>query len=177
MDFRRFFVGVNSRKRNEMKSRALLLIAPIFIFSNCEKPVERTSLTAEQISAVKMEIQSIEDRYAKNVNSKNVDSIMTYYADDAVSYDSNSKPLHGKDEIRESMQELAKGFPKRAGIKYTVMEVFPSGDGSQVIEIGHYKISDPKGVNYGAGNYFSVFEKRNGKYLCIRDIQTPDDTE
>lgn len=160
-----------------MKFRSLLLLASVSVFVNCEKPVERSSMTMDELAALKTEIQKIEDNYAKNVNSKNVDSIMTYYADDAVSYDSNSRPLHGKEEIRESMEELSKGFPKRAGIRYTVTEIFPSGDGNQVIEIGHYKISDPKGVNYGTGNYFSVFEKRNGKFLCIRDIQTPDDNK
>ncbi|WP_290841894.1 DUF4440 domain-containing protein [Flavobacterium sp.] len=160
-----------------MKIRSLLLIASVVVFLNCEKPVERTTLGADELAALKVEIQELEDNYAKNVNSKNVDSIMKYYADDAVSYDSNSQPLHGSLEIRESMEDLSKGFPKRAGIKYTVREVFPSGDGTQVIEIGHYKISDPKGINYGSGNYFSVFEKRNGKYVCIRDIQTPDDSK
>jgi len=160
-----------------MRFRTLLFLALAFSVANCEKPAERETLDAGAITEIKMEIQSIEDRYAKAVNSKNVDSIMEYYADDAISFDSNSKPLHGKDEIRESMKDLSKGFPKRAGIKYTVMEVFPSGDGNQVVEIGHYRISDPKGINYGTGNYFSVFEKRNGKYVCIRDIQTPDDAE
>lgn len=160
-----------------MTIRPLLFIAAALFFANCEKPAERSTMSADELAKLKAEIQALEDNYASNVNSKNVDSIMTYYADDAVSYDSNSKPLHGKEEIRESMQQLAKGFPKRAGIKYTVTEVFPSGDGNQVIEIGHYRISDPKGINYGTGNYFSVFEKRNGRYVCIRDIQTPDDAE
>ncbi|MBD3582264.1 YybH family protein [Flavobacterium selenitireducens] len=160
-----------------MKLKTLPFLALAFGVANCEKPVERVTLDANELTEIKLEIQAIEDRYAKAVNSKNIDSIMEYYADDAVSFDSNSKPLHGKDEIRESMQDLSKGFPKRAGIKYTVMEVFPSGDGTQVVEIGHYRISDPKGINYGTGNYFSVFEKRNGKYVCIRDIQTPDDAK
>jgi len=158
-----------------MKLYTLRILLLAVIFANCEKPAERVSLNADELSALKTEIQALEDNYARNVNSKNVDSILTYYADDAVSYDSNSKPLHGKEEIRESMEDLAKGFPKRAGIKYTVTEVFSSGDGNQILEIGHYRISDPKGINYGTGNYFSVFEKRNGKYVCIRDIQTPDD--
>lgn len=160
-----------------MRFKTLPFLALAFCVANCEKPVERVTLDASELSEIKMEIQAIENRYANAVNSKNIDSIMEYYADDAVSFDSNSKPLHGKDEIRESMQDLSKGFPKRAGIKYTVMEVFPSGDGTQVVEIGHYRISDPKGINYGTGNYFSVFEKRNGKYVCIRDIQTPDDAK
>ncbi|RZJ65378.1 MAG: nuclear transport factor 2 family protein [Flavobacterium sp.] len=160
-----------------MKFRTLLLSAPAMMLLACEKPIERSELGESEISEIKTEIQEIEDRYAIAVNSKNVDSIMTYYADDAISYDSNAKPLHGKEEIRESMEDLAKGFPKRAGIKYTITEIIPSSDGQQVIEIGHYKISDPKGINYGTGNFFSIFHKRNGKYVCIRDMQTPDDNK
>lgn len=160
-----------------MKFRSLLLSTIALTVMACEKPVERAYLDESEISEIRSEIQSIENRYSMAVSSKNVDSIMTYYADDAVSFDSNTKPLHGKEEIRESMEELSKGFPKRAGIKFTVTEILPSSDGKQVVEIGHYKISDPKGINYGTGNYFSVFEKRNGKYVCIRDIQTPDDNK
>ncbi|NMH27757.1 YybH family protein [Flavobacterium silvaticum] len=150
-----------------------VLILPLLVIAaSCTKPVERTEVVGPEV--IRAEIQSLENNYARWVNSKNVDSIMQYYADDAVSYDSNSKPLHGKDEIRESMKELSKGFPEGAGIKYTVMEVYPTSDGQQVVEIGHYRIDDPKGRNYGSGNYFSLFEKRDDKYLCIRDIQTPD---
>lgn len=152
-----------------MKINYLIVFVLLSVFS-CKEPEP----VAISLQSIRSDIETLEKDYARWVNSKNVDSIMQYYADDAVSFDSNSKPLRGKDEIRESMKKLSAGFPKGAGITYTVMEVFPTTDGAQVVEIGHYRIEDPKGRNYGSGNYFSLFEKRDGRYVCIRDIQTPD---
>lgn len=154
-----------------MKNKGLILTL-IALSAACNKPAEQTDL--QNSEAFKADIQFLENDNARWVNSKEVDSMVQYYADDAVSYDSNSKPLHGREEIRESMQSLSRGFENGASIKYTVTEVFPMSDGEKVLEIGHYKISDSRGKTYGSGNYFSLFEKRNGKYVCIRDIQTPD---
>jgi hypothetical protein len=52
--------------------------------------------------------------------------------------------------------------------------VFVSGDGIQVVEIGYYKVVDSANTEINTGNYMSLFEKRNGKYYCVRDMSASD---
>ncbi len=56
----------------------------------------------------------------------------------------------------------------------TTQEVHVSNDGMNVTEIGQFKLVDSTDTKLEGGNYFSVFEKRNGKYVCVRDIAASD---
>lgn len=154
-----------------MKNFIIVLVL-LGLFAACKKPVEQKEVV--DVNAIKTDIQEFENQNAAWINSKNVDSIMQYYADDAISYDSNSKPLIGKEQIRKSMESASKSRSTNTKLTYSVKEVYPSEDGNRIVEIGQYRIQDPNGVNYGSGTYFSILEKRDGKYVCIRDIQTPD---
>lgn len=156
-----------------MKAHVFTVVLATLLLNACSKNKEMVELSPEEIKAIKTEIQELENNYAKAVNEHNVDSIMNYYADDAKSYDYQQHPLNGKDEIRENLLEESTDFSKSSKISYTVKDVLTS-DGFQVVEVGRYEIHDSAGIVFGTGTYFSVFEKRDGKYLCIRDIQTPD---
>ena len=72
------------------------------------------------------------------------------------------------------MKEDIAGFPKGAKIAFAVIDVFPSSDGNQVVEIGSYKMSDVTNIAISSGHYMSLFEKREGKYVCIRDMGASD---
>ena len=55
-------------------------------------------------------------------------------------------------------------------ISFTTNEVFVSNDGLQVVEIGFYKVEDSTNTIVNSGNYMSLFEKRDGKYVSVRDM-------
>ena len=59
-------------------------------------------------------------------------------------------------------------------ISFTTNEVFVSNDGNQVVEIGYYKVVDSTNTAVNTGNYMVLFEKRNGKYVCVRDMSASD---
>jgi len=59
-------------------------------------------------------------------------------------------------------------------ISFTTNEVFVSNDGAQVVELGYYKVTDSTDVPHNTGNYMSLFEKRDGKYVCVRDMSASD---
>ena len=141
---------------------------------SCTSPNQRSEISSAETDEIRNEIQDIENAYAKAVNENNTAAIMSYYAEDAVSYNSDGPPLKGKEAIRTDIRKLSTDFPKTAKIYFMVQEVLPSADKFQVVEIGRYEIKDDAGIAFGSGNYFSLFEKRGGKYLCIRDMQTPD---
>ncbi len=157
-----------------MKITSYFLLAIAFIGISCSKPGERNEISSAETDEIRDEIQTLENAYAKAVNENNTAEIMKYYAEDAISYNSDGPPLKGKDAIRTDIRRLSTDFPKTAQITFTVQEVLPSGDKFQVVEIGRYEMKDASGIAFGSGNYFSLFEKRGGKYVCIRDMQTPD---
>ena len=59
-------------------------------------------------------------------------------------------------------------------ISFKTNEVFVSSDGNQVVEIGSFKVVDSVNNPVNTGNYMSLFEKRNGKYVAVRDMSASD---
>ena len=120
---------------------------------------------------IKKEIQAKEDEFAAVYNSGMLKQI-GYYADDAISYYQNRPPLVGKKAIGEFLAaDLASNSNR---ISFKTNEVFVSNDGNLVVEIGYFKVVDSTNTPVNTGNYMSVFEKRNGKYVTVRDMSASD---
>jgi ketosteroid isomerase-like protein len=139
-----------------------------------EKPLagdtkEGGSVDKEQI---KKEIQAKEDEFAATYNAGVLKDI-GYYADDATSFFQNRPALVGKQEIVEFLKaDLASA--SRNKISFKTSEVFVSNDGNMVVEIGRFTVVDSTNTGVNKGNYMSLFEKRNGKYVCVRDMSASD---
>ena len=154
-----------------MKNKILQggLLAFILILSvACNQEKAKPVIDKEQIKA---EIQAIENKFAAVYTHRNADSI-TYYADSAVSYFVGQEPISGKEAIHRFILEELKDFPQGAKIINEVIEVYVTGDGNNVAEIGAYKRVDSTGKIMQNGHYFSFFAKRNGQYVCTRDMAT-----
>lgn len=159
-----------------MKNKVLiggLLIAFAIFTSACNKKAEEVAATAIDKEKIKMEIQAIENTFAEHYNSRNTDSI-TYYADDAKSFFIGREPIYGKEAILEYLTNDIKGISSGIKFSFTTNEVFVSNDGQMVTEIGAYTLTDSTNTKVDGGNYISLFEKRNGKFVCVRDMATPD---
>lgn len=122
---------------------------------------------------IKKEIQAKEDEFAATYNAGEMKNI-GYYADDATTFAQNKAPLIGKTAIVEYLKANIDSLDKSNKISFTTREVFVSDDGNQVVEIGYYKVVDANNAAVNTGNYMSLFEKRNGKYYCLRDMSTSD---
>jgi ketosteroid isomerase-like protein len=120
---------------------------------------------------VKKEIQEIENKFAAIYTHRNIDSL-TYYADNAVSYFVGQRPVAGKDSIYQFIQEELIYVPEGAKLINETLEIFVTDDGNNVAEIGAYKMVDSTGAILQNGHYFSFFAKRDGKYVCTRDMAT-----
>lgn len=148
----------------------LLTFILIFVVSCSTKKEEIGTIDKEQI---KKEIQAKEDLFAETYNAGKMKNI-GYYAEDAVSFSQNRPPLIGKQEIVEYLADGIDTFAASNKISFTTIEVFPSNDGIQVVEIGQYKVTDSANVVVNSGNYMSLFEKRDGNYVSLRDMSTSD---
>ncbi|MEO7446339.1 MAG: DUF4440 domain-containing protein [Ferruginibacter sp.] len=162
--------------RMQFKIPALLAVS-LFAYSACSSPEEKTEATTEtamtttdsavDLDKVKVEIQAMEDAYAAGEKAKDVGAVAAYYADDAISYNRNEPPSVGMAAIKE---KIGKGFVKDSvnTSVYKVVDLFAQG--TTATEVGSWTRMDPAGKQLENGYYMSYFEKRNGKYQCVRDM-------
>lgn len=147
-----------------------LLLAMVIFSIACTPKVEAPVIDKEEI---KKEIQAKEDEFAATYNAGVLKNI-GYYADDATSFSQNKPPLVGKPAIIEYLKEGLDSSSAGNKISFITNEVFPSSDGIQVVEIGYYKLVDSTNAIINTGNYMVLFEKRDGKYVSVRDMSASD---
>ncbi len=154
-----------------------LLAGTISFLSACNTNQSEPSAVKEEPAAVidkeqiKKEIQAKEDEYAATYNSGILKEI-GYYADDATTYYQNRAPLVGREAIVDFLQSDLKSNSNK--ISFKTNEVFVSNDGNLVVEIGSFKVVDSSNKAVNTGHYMSLFEKRNGKYVSVRDMSASD---
>jgi ketosteroid isomerase-like protein len=140
----------------------------IFIISACStKEKEEEALDMEQ---VKIEIQALEDAYAAGEKAKDAAAVANYYSENAVSYSRNKEPIKGKAAIQESISLSIASDTTGTYNVYKIVDLFAEGD--TAIEVGSWTEFDADGNELQNGNYMSYFEKRDGKYVCVRDMST-----
>jgi ketosteroid isomerase-like protein len=156
-----------------MKNKILSLVfmlCLVSLFWACNQDKElKTEAPVVDKEQVKSEIQALENHFAMIYASRSADSL-SYYADSAISYFSGRNPVEGKAAIHKFIEEELMNYPKGAKIAFETEEIYIGMDGRYVFEIGAYKQTDSTGLVLQNGHYFSLFEKINGKYQCIRDM-------
>ena len=144
---------------------AILIACSAFLISSCSD--EKTASTVD-MDKNKKDIQAMEDAYAAAEKAKDADKIVAYYSDDAVSYGRNRAPEVGKSAIKESLaKRLAEDTTGNTNV-YKVVDLF--GEGNMLVEIGSWTELSPAGAELNKGHYMSYFQKRDGKYVCVRDM-------
>lgn len=156
-------------KNKILKGIVLGIIMTIVIACNPKKEEVAAEPEAVDTEKIKAELQAMENAFADAVNSGKPETIV-YYSEDATSYAQNKSPLVGKTAIDKSIKEENESMPKGGKVTYTVNEVHPSSDGNMVVEFGSYKVVDSTDAVKADGNYMSLFHKKDGKYVCVRDM-------
>ncbi len=152
-------------KRNITNS--LLVGSVTTLLIACNSTPEKPAVAAVDKEQIKKEIQAKEDSFAAVYNSGEMRNI-GYYADDATSFYQNMAPLVGKQAIVEYLKSDLDSNTN--SISFTTNEVFPSSDGNLVVEIGSFKVVDSANMPLNTGTYMVMFEKRNGRYVSVREM-------
>jgi uncharacterized protein (TIGR02246 family) len=158
--------------RKNMRLFGFLALTALLLSACDTKEKEVTVEVAEVIDMekVKTEIQAMEDAYAAGEKAKDADAVAAYYADDAMSYGQNEQPQNGKAAIRDNIaKDIAKDTTGSYNV-YKVVDLFAEGD--TAVEIGSWTKFDADGNQIDNGNYMSYLQKRDGKYICVRDMST-----
>jgi ketosteroid isomerase-like protein len=156
--------------KNKVIKGVLLSYVMSFMFACNAKKAEPAAAVIDK-EQIKKEIQAKEDAFAALYNAGEVKDI-GYYADDATTFYQNRAPLIGKKAIVEFLKSDLNANSNI--ISFTTKEVFVSNDGIQVVEIGQYKVVDSTNTAINTGNYMSLFEKRDGNYVSVRDMSASD---
>ena len=142
------------------------------------KTAESTTMSTTasvDASSLKTDVQAMETAWAEADNARDANAIANFYADDAISMSNNKPSLSGKAAILQDIQDgMAKRSMNRV-VAYDVTDVYP-GDNTAT-EVGKITVKDTTGKVTYTGKYMAVWEKRNGKYVCIRDISNDDAKE
>jgi ketosteroid isomerase-like protein len=163
--------------------KTMLLVAYascVLLFASCKEDEKKetdaavtvTETPKPDLAKIRAEIVAIENAWAAAQNAKDIKTLMAMYADDAVSMPDGEPMLTGKAAIQKKQEaDFAKPSPF-ASIGFETMDVYAQGD--VVTEVGKTMYKDAAGKTTGGGKYIAVYEKRDGKYLCIREIYNKD---
>jgi ketosteroid isomerase-like protein len=154
-----------------MVIKGVFLACTLSVLVACNPKSAETGTVVIDKEQIKKDIQAKEDQFAELYNTGELKEI-GYYADDATTFYQNKAPLIGKAAIVEFLKSDLKHNTNK--ISFTTNEVFPSSDGNQVIEIGYYRVVDSTNNPINTGNYMVMFEKRDGKYVSVRDMSASD---
>lgn len=156
--------------KNLFKWAQLPVALVLLLVVACSQPPAETPAEAPAIdmAVLKTEIQAMEDAYAAAEKAKDADGVVAYYSDDAVSYSRNEEPTVGKAAIRDRIAtRLAEDTLNTTNV-YKVIDLY--AEGNMAVEIGSWTEMDSTGAETNKGYYMSYFEKRDGKYVCVRDM-------
>jgi uncharacterized protein (TIGR02246 family) len=118
------------------------------------------------------EIQAMETAWSNADNARDIKKVAAFYADDAVSLGNNQPMMVGHAAIENDVAAYVGKRAKGTTVSYDVMDVF--GCDNYVTEVGKTTRKDSTGKVFYTGKYMAVWEKRNGKWVCVRDIANDD---
>ena len=147
----------------------LIILLFSIVFISCQSTVQEEQ--GPDLDQLRSELQEMENAYASAAIARDAESVVNYYAEDAKSLPQNEPMIDGKSAILENLKQNYEDATNGSEITFDVVEVFAAGN--LVIEIGKSTETDSDG-NIITGKYMSLFENRDGKLVCIRDIWNND---
>ncbi len=149
-----------------LKSAALVAAAMVAL-AGCQKAAEDT--TADEAI-----IRASAPAWADAYNAQDADKLAAMYWEDATLLPPGAPGVTGSAAIRDFLAGDT-AATKAAGLTMNIPEagaVDVSGD--LAYESGTYSVTDASGAVVDTGKYIGVFQKRDGKWLYVRDTWNSD---
>ena len=108
------------------------------------------------------------------VMARNVDSLMTFYTPDAVSYTPGSPPATGTDQVRAAYTDFVKSTITNPKLNSNTVKF--SDDGMMAYDYGTYTMTvAPPGGKTATENgaYLNVWRKVGGEWKLAAEMSTP----
>lgn len=146
---------------------AAAFAAGLFVLSGCQKGAVDT--TADEAA-----IRANTVAWATAYNSGDGEAMAAQYAEDAVLLPPNAPAASGRAAIREFLETDSQGT-RAAGLTFNL-----PGDGPVQVsgdlgyESGSFTATDASGATVASGKYIGVFNRKDGKWLLVRDTWNTD---
>jgi chemotaxis protein MotB len=154
-----------------MKSlkRLILLVASFAALTACAK-MQSAPDTAADAAA----IRAVQDSWYKAYNSGDGAAIAALYAEEAVLSPPNKPAVRGSASIHEFFVKDAAEFAATGGAatQGTTSDTGVSGD--LAWQWGTFTITDKSGATVETGKFTTLFQRRDGKWMIIRDTWNSD---
>ena len=151
-------------------TRLIVLAVSFFMLAACAKTAPPTTATAGEEAA----IRAVNVAWNKAYNAGDGAAVAALYAEDAVLNAPGAPMVRGKASITEYYVKDAAGF---ATTGFTVADD-PVGDvgqsGDLAWQSGTYKNTDKSGATVDSGKFLTVFQRKDGKWMIIRDTWNSD---
>jgi len=151
-------------------TKLTILAASFIALAACAKTTPPTAATAGDEAA----IRAVNVAWNKAYNAGDGAAVAALYAEDAVLNAPGAPLVRGKASITEYYVKDAAGF---ATTGVTVADD-PVGDvgqsGDLAWQSGTYKNTDKSGATIDTGKFLTVFERKDGKWMIIRDTWNSD---
>lgn len=159
-------------KSNYVTLASIPFLLCFMVLAGCQ-PTQQETVTnpteKPNLAKIRAEIQALETEFGKATTQHDLDALLEYYADDAISLANDAPMLVEKKTIGDYYQKNVMGDGKTH--TYQTIDVFV--EGNMVVETGKSTTTDAAG-QVGTGKYMALYKKRNGQYVCLREIYNND---
>ena len=136
----------------------------------------KTAANSDSRAADESALREWDAQWSKAASAKDLDKMLSYYADAAIVLQPNGPMVNSKDAVRKIWKEVltAPGFS--GGWKATKVEVAKSGDIGYVTGTWEFTMNDASGKPAtDRGKFLEVVEKQaDGGWKCVVDIWNSD---
>jgi uncharacterized protein (TIGR02246 family) len=152
-----------------------VLSASLIVLNGCNSAQQRP-VSADMRAAEEAHIRKLDADWVKAAQTKQVDSWMMFYADDAVVLPPNDKAASGKENIRKPVADLL-GLPELSiSWQPTKVEVARSADLAYLYGAYDLSFKGPAGKTISdKGKNLEIWKKQaDGSWKCIVDTWNSD---
>ena len=113
------------------------------------------------LAAIRAAIEDYNKVLSEAMIANDTETMMSYYAEGAISMPANGPMLKGKDEIKAYSDKMHETGMKVTVAKFTIVEVDAAGN--MAFEIGTYEMSGGMGADVkfdDTGKYMSIWKKQ-----------------
>ena len=145
---------------------AAFAAAALFALTGCQKAQD----TAADEQAIRASTDAWDDAY----NAGDTAALAAAYAEDAVLLPPNAPAVSGRAAIGEFLTADSANT-RGAGLSFAIDSDSTVGvSGDLAYEAVTFKVNDASGATVGTGKFIGVFNRKDGKWLLVRDTWNTD---
>ena len=156
-----------------------LAVVLITACSTAEKPpADSATVAAAPVAATtagdESAIRDLNASWFRIYNTHDAAALAALYTDDAVLMMPGAPAVRGRDAIKAAYEKDMSAMAKAGNMNNEGSDSEVSASGDLAYESNTFTITDKTGKKIDSGKYVTVFAKKDGKWMIVRDIWNSD---